>query len=246
MIPPGVRGVFSLNGVDPAEGEALADLLIADGRREAVVLHTASPQMAEEFRWFDEAFRARGGRVSRVLTYAPGATGFAQQMGEVTRLVPAALVMIVPPEDVELVAPQLAFYGVDRLPGILLFGTTSWTSGSVLSAVQARSVEGIRAVTTWFGDDEFGPGWDAFIQAYEDHFRRTLRSPTSALGYDAARLLLRAAREGGGTAEGTLRAFENIRSFAGATGFLSVIDGRIRRSYVPVRIENREPVLISR
>jgi ABC-type branched-subunit amino acid transport system substrate-binding protein len=246
MIPPGARGVFSLNGVDPAEGEALADLLIADLRREAVVLHTASPQMAEEYRWFDEAYRARGGRVTRVLTYAPGATGFAEQMSEVMRLVPSALVMIIPPEDVELVAPQLAFYGVDRLPGILLFGNASWSSASVLAGVQARSVEGIRAVTSWFGQDEFGPGWDAFVQAYEDHFRRTLRSPTSALGYDAARLLLRAAREGGGTPEGTLRALENIRSFPGATGLLSVIDGRVRRSYVPVRIENREPVLIQR
>lgn len=246
MIPVGARGVFTLNGVDPAEGEAIADLLIADGRRETIVLHAASPQMEEEFRWFDEAYRARGGRVTRVLTYAPGVTGFVAQMTEVMQLVPGALVMIVPPEDVELVAPQLAFYGVDRLPGILLFGSASWTSAPVLAAVQARSVEGIRSVTSWFGDDEFGPGWDAFVQAYEEHFRRTLRSPTSALGYDAARLLLRAAREGGGTPEGTLRALENVRSFPGATGLLSVIDGRIRRSYVPVRIENREPVLITR
>ena len=246
MVPAGAQGVFSLTGVDPAEGEALADLLIADGRQSAVVLHTATAQMAEEFRWFDEAYRARGGQVSRVLTYSPGATGFAEQMNEVMRLAPNALVMIVPPEDVELVAPPLAFYGVDRIPGIFVYGSASWTSATVLATVQDRSVQGVRAVTSWLGEDEFGPGWDAFVQAYEDHFRRTLRSPTSALGYDAARLLLRASREGGGTPEGTLRALEDIRDFQGATGLLSVIDGRIRRSYVPVRIQNREPVLITR
>lgn len=246
VLPPGAQGVFSLNGVDPGEGEALADLVIARGARDAMVIYSASPDMEEALRWFSAAYGARGGTILRALTYPPGATSFEAELREVVRVRPSGLVFLVPPEDVELLAPQVAFYGVDQLPGLTLFGNSSWASGAVLDAVQARSVEGVFAVTSWVGDGEFGPGWGQFVDAYEAHFRRSLISPTPALGYDAARLLLRAAREGGGTPQGTLRALEQIQSFPGATGFLSVVDGRIQRSYVPVRIENRRPVLVDR
>lgn len=246
VLPAGAEGVFSLNGVDPGEGEALSDLVLSRGAREVVVLYAASPEMEEELRWFSQPYTSGGGRIVRTLGYPPGSTSFESVLGEAVRARPAGLVLLVPPEDVELLAPQVAFYGVDQLPGLTLFGNSSWTSGAVLDAVQARSIEGVFAVTSWIGEDEFGPGWDQFKTAYEEHFRRSLRSPTPALGYDAARLLLRAAREGGGTPEGTLRALEQIQGFPGATGFLSVIDGRIRRTYVPVRIENRRPVLVDR
>ena len=245
LLPDGTEGVFSLNGIDPNAGGALAALVLARGVTEAVIIHTASPEMEEEFRWFREAYTSGGGSVTRVLTYPTGATSFQDQMSEVVQLGARGLVLILPPEDVELLAPQIAFYGVDELPGLRVFGNQSWTLEGVLQNVQARSTEGVFAVTSWVGEGEFGPGWDAFVEAYEDHFQRSLRSPTPALGYDAARLLLRAAREAGGRPEETLRAFERIQAFPGATGFLSVQDGRVRRSFVPVRIENRRLVLLN-
>ena len=210
-----------------------------------MVIHTASPEMEEEFRWFREASTGGGGFVARILTYPPGTTSFQQQMNQIVQLAPRGLVLLLPPEDVELVAPQIAFYGVDELPGLRVFGNQSWTSEGMLQSVQARSTEGVFAVTSWVGQGEFGPGWDAFVEAYEAHFQRSLRSPTPALGYDAARLLLRASREAGGRPDETLRAFERIQGFPGATGFLSVEDGRVRRSFVPVRIENRRLVLLT-
>jgi ABC-type branched-subunit amino acid transport system substrate-binding protein len=96
--------------------------------------------------------------------------------------------------------------------------------------------------TTPGGDH--GPGWEEFVQAYEEHFQRSLRSPTPALGYDAARLLIEANRRGDGTPEGTLRALERIRDFPGATGLLSIVDGRIQRTYLPVRIDARRLIPI--
>jgi len=245
FLPQGVDAVYSLNGIDPAAGEALAALVLAREIREVVAIHPASAEMEEEFRWFREAYARGGGAVSWVLNYAPGATSFQEQMREIVLLAPRAVVLVLPPEDVELLAPQIAFYGVDDLPGLLLFGNQSWTSEGVLQSVQTRSTEGVFSITSWVGQGEFGPGWDRFVEAYEQHYQRSLRSPTAALGFDAARLLLRAAREGGGTPEGTIAAFERIRGFPGATGFLSVVDGRIRRSFVPVRIENRRLVLLT-
>ncbi len=245
LVPQGAQGIFSLNGVDPNAGEALAQLVLSWGIREIVTLHTGSTEMEEEFGWFREAFVAGGGRVVRVLTYPPGATGFQSHMSQILQLNPRGLVLLLPPSDVELLAPQIAFYGVDELPDLTIFGNQSWTSEGVLQSVQARSTEGVLAVTSWVGQGEFGPGWQAFVEAYEEHFRRSLRSPTAALGYDAARLLLRATREGAGTPAGTLEALERIQGLPGATGFLSVVDGRIRRSFVPVRIENRRLVLLT-
>ena len=245
LLPQGAQGVFSLNGVDPAAGEALAALVLSRGIREVVALHAASAEMEEEIRWFREAYARGGGTIVRAVTYPPGATGFRLQMREILGLNPRGLVLLLSAEDVELVAPQIAFYGVDEIPDLTIFGNQSWTSDGVLQSLQARSTEGVFAVTSWVGEGEFGPGWDTFVQAYEDHFRRSLRSPTPALGYDAARVLLRAARQGGGTPDGTLQALERIQGFPGATGFLSVVDGRIRRSFVAVRIENSRLVLLT-
>ena len=244
LIPEGLSGVYSLNGIDPNAGAALAELALARGVGNAVVLHTDSPEMHEEFEWFSEAYRSGGGRIVRVITFPPGSTGFAAQMREVRELQPEGLVLILPPGDVELLGPQIAFYGVDGIPGIRIFGSQAWTSESVLQNVQARSTEGVFSVTSWAETGVYGPGWQRFVQAYEEHFQQSLRSPTAALGYDAARLLLRAARAGAGNPAATAAGFEAIVGYAGATGLISVADGRIRRSFVPVRIENRSLVLL--
>ncbi len=245
MIPEGVAGVYSLNGIDPNAGAALAALVLSRDVGEAVAVHTDSPEMREEFGWFSSAYTEGGGRISGVLTYPPGATGFREQMFEIIEMAPEGLVLILPPGDVELVAPQIAFYGVDELVGLRIFGNQSWTSEALLQSVQARSTEGVFSVTSWAVAGAYGPGWQSFVEAYEEHFQRSLRSPAAALGYDAARLLLRAARAAGGDPTATAEAFEEIVGHVGATGLISVTDGRIRRSFVPVRIENRSLVLLN-
>ena len=124
-------------------------------------------------------------------------------------------------------------------------GSESWTESAALEAIQPRHTDGVLAVTSWPQEGEFGPAWARFVTAYEGHFQQTLRSPTAALGYDAARLLLTASRLGGGLPSGMLRALREIRDFAGATGVLSVVDDRIVRRHYPVRIESRRLVPLS-
>ncbi|MSR22533.1 MAG: hypothetical protein EXR92_03150 [Gemmatimonadetes bacterium] len=246
-VPPGLEGVYTLTGIDPEAGRALAALVLREGLRRVVVLHSASNEMNEEARWFRQAFEGGGGVVARTLTYPPGTTGFGPQLEEVVRLAPAGLVLLLPQGegDVELLAPQVSFYGVREVEGIRLFGNESWTEAAVLQAVQRRHMEGVRAVTSWPVEGEFGPAWTRFVMAYEERFQRTLRSPTPAWGYDAARLLLSASRLGGGLPAGTLRALREIRDFQGATGILSVVDDRIVREYFPVRIGNGRLVSLS-
>jgi ABC-type branched-subunit amino acid transport system substrate-binding protein len=241
LLPSGVGDVMSLTGVDPAASRALARLAVDAGIREVVVLHPRTGAMTQEAMHFRQAFQELGGTVRREVVYNPGTTNFADPFGQVVSLRPQGLVLILPPEDVELVAPQIAYFGVDDLE-IAILGSEAWSSEGVLMNVNPRHTEGVLTVSSRSGPDSFGPRWDAFVDSYESHFQRTLRSPLPALGYDAALLLIHAARQGDGSPQGTARALASIRGFEGATGVLDVVDGRIQRSYEPVRIEDRQPV----
>lgn len=241
LLPQDVPNVLSLTGVDPAAPRALARLALDAGVREVVILHPRTTDMTEQAQTFVDAFQGGGGVVRQRLTYAPGNTNFEEPFEEVVRLEPDGLVLLLPPEDVEQVAPQVAFYEVNEME-ITILGSEAWSSEDVLQRVNPRHTEGVLTVTSRTDPDGFGPRWDRFVEGYESHFQRTLRSPLPALGYDAALLLLHAAREADGSAEGTARALENVRGFEGATGVLDVVDGRIQRSYQPVRIEDRRSV----
>lgn len=238
-LPPGGVGVYSLTASGPGPSRLLARMALNREVGTAVVVHPSTSDMAAQAWWFQDAFEAGGGYVMRTLSYPPGTTSFEAYLGPVVELEPDALILLLPPEEVERVAPQIAYWGVDDLEDLLIFGNESWTSQRVLESVPVRHTNGILSVTSRGSGGELGPGWDEFEEAYEEHFMRSLRSPMPALGYDAARLLMEAAREGDGTPEGTLRAMERIRDFPGATGLISVVDGRIQRSYLPVLIENR-------
>lgn len=241
VIPEGVDHVYSLTGVDPGSAETLARLALEAGVSEVVVVHPRREDMLEESRNFRAAFEGGGGVIRRVLMYAPGTTDFSEPFQEVVRLSPRGLVLLLPSEEIELVAPQVAFFGVDDLD-IVILGNDAWSSEAVLDRVPTRHTDGVLTVTSREGPGTFGPGWHSFVESYESHFRRTLRSPLPALGYDAANLFLAAVQAGDGTPEGTIRALEGIRGYPGATGRLSVVDGRIRRTWTPVRIENRDPM----
>lgn len=241
LLPSGMADVMSLTGVDPAASRALAQLARDAGVREVVVLHPRTAAMTQEAMHFREAFQELGGTVRREVVYNPGTTNFADPFGQVVGLRPQGLVLILPPDDVELVAPQVAYFGVDDLE-ITILGNESWSSEGVLMSVNPRHTEGVLTVSSRSGPDTFGPRWDTFVESYESHFQRTLRSPLPALGYDSALLLIYAARQGDGSPESTARVLATIRGFEGATGVLDVVDGRIQRSYQPVRIEDRQPV----
>jgi len=241
IVPRGQRGVFSLNSVDPSAYTELAALALRAGVRDLVILHPRDAEMDQAAGYFQEAYQAAGGTIRRTLTYALGTTTFEEPFAEVRRLRPAGLVLLLPPGEIELVVPQVAYYGVDDME-IAILGSEAFASPSVLQEVNPRHTEGVLTVTAREPSGEMGPGWAGFVREYEEHFQRTLRDPTPALGYDAARLLMYAVREGGEDGEEMIRALEAVRDYPGATGLISVIDGRIQRQYRPVRIENRQAV----
>ncbi|TVP44953.1 MAG: ABC transporter substrate-binding protein [Gemmatimonadales bacterium] len=238
LVPEGVEGVYSIAAVDPEAFRVLADMIWRDGSRQVVVLHSRSQEEQAELRWFREAFEARGGEVLRTFSYASGATTFAEPLQAIASMRPRALLILVPPEDLELVAPQLDYYGVTQGSDVRIYGNAAWTLEGVLEGVPTRYTDGVRTVSSHVGDG-FGPEWRRFVNAYESHFQRTLRNPAPGLGWDAARLLLHAASIAGNSPEEVARGITQIRDFPGATGTFSYRNGWLGRSYTPVRIENR-------
>lgn len=239
-VPADAVGVYSLSGVDPEAMVALARYARRTGIRTVVILHPDMEASHEEAQAFTRAFQEVDGAVLRRIAFARGTTDFAEQMASVRALAPDAVLLPLTERDVELVAPAVAYYGLEE-DGIRVLGTAAWASPEVLRRVDPRHTEGVVAVAPLM-QAAATETRARFVSEYESLFRKSLRTPIPALGYDAARLLLEAYEGGARTPEEVRQRLESIRDFPGATGVLSVRDGRIVREYRLVRLEEGVPV----
>lgn len=241
-IPPGAEAVYSLNGRDPGAALALARYAASRNIGTVVIVHAGTPKHTFEARTFSDEFQRLGGSVLREVSYPPGSTFFEEPLRTVQNLLPEALVLPVPVADIQLVAPQLTYFGLDTL-GVRVLGTEEWGEPDVVSSVEPRHLNGVVVATPRPPGGEM-PGWARFVSEYETVHQQTLRSRIPALGYDAAGLLLEAVSRGAREPEEIPRALNEIRGFEGATGYLSVEDGQIRRRYHVMRLRNRETISV--
>jgi ABC-type branched-subunit amino acid transport system substrate-binding protein len=253
-----VDGAYTLSGADPLAAAAMARYAARQGFLRVAVIHSRAPESTEEADAFVSALQETGTALAGRFEYAAGATYFGDQIrgarealrGEEIRalglgpddtlhvevLEPVAVFLPIPAEDVELVAPQVTFFGLDTL-AIRTLGTSGWTDAQTLKTVDQRHTTGVVATAPVdVGPDS--PGFARFREAFESHFRRTLVSPVPALGYDSALLLLEATRNGARSPADVHDALERIRNLEGATGTFSVVDGRVVRRTHIVQIEH--------
>lgn len=254
----GAEGAYALAGADAQAAAAMARYAAQAGFKRVAVIHSLAPESVEEAEAFAGALATLGVPVAGRFSYPAGTTSFRDQILGARQalraaelraldlgpddtlhaelLDPVAIFAPVPPEDVELLAPQIIFHGLDTL-AIATLGTSGWTDAQTLEAVDDRHTTGVVA-TAPVGVGPGTPGEVKFQQAYERHFQRSLVSPVPALGYDAALLVLEAARAGARTPGQLRSSLERLRGVEGVTGTFSVIAGRvIRRTHV-VRIEH--------
>lgn len=256
---------YTLSGADPQAAAAMARYASQAGFARVAVIHSQAPESVEEADAFVTTAEALGLSVAGRFAYEAGATYFQGQIlgaqeslrGEEIRalnlgpddtlhvedLEPVAVFLPIPPEDVELLAPQVVFFGLDTL-AIQTLGTSGWTDAQVLATVDTRHTTGVIA-TAPVDAGEGTPGYTRFRQAYEEHFQRSLVSPVPALGYDAAMLLLEAGRAGVGSPTQLRNNLERIRALPGATGTFSVLGGRVLRRTRVVRIDHGSLIPIS-
>jgi len=253
-VVAGAENVYTLGGPDLEGARALARWAAGSGISRVALLHPRGPGPEAEASAFTTAFRAAGGSVLGQFLYDQGTTHFETQLQSIEALLPDALVLPIPAEDVEIVAPQITFFGIDTLD-VRILGTGGWTRQDVLDAVSTRHTDGVVAVTP----DPIGPGGSpgaqALVRAYEALYRRTLRSPVPAVGYDAAALMLEALRGGARSPTNIAAALGRIGAFPGATGQLGIENGRAVRGTELVCLHDRtmspiatgeQPVLVDR
>ncbi len=230
-------GVYSLGAASPLAARTLARSLAGLGHATAVVLHGSGHGEVLEARAFADAFAEAGGVVERHVEYPSGATTFLEPLAEVEPLAPELLVVLSSPTDLELLAPQMSFMGLDTL-GIQVAGTSAWTSPEVTSSVAQRHTDRVIAVSSTPPAEPGGSSEPAaaFRAAYEDRFRKTLQSGVPAVAFDLFRMALAAHGEGRTRPGGAAVGVESMRRFRGVTGTFSVVDGRLEREAFPVRI----------
>lgn len=237
-VVAGAENVYTLGGPDLAGARALARWAAGSGISRVALLHPRGTESEEEASAFTEAFRAAGGSVLGRFLYDQGTTYFQTHMRSIEALLPDALVLPIPAEDVEIVAPQITFFGIDTLD-VRILGTGGWTRQDVLGAVSARHTDGVVAITPDPIGQSQSPGAQALVRAYERLYRRTLRSSVPAVGYDAAALMLEALRGGARSPTNIAAALGRITDFPGATGQLGIENGRAVRGNQLVCMHNR-------
>ena len=238
VVPEGSTGVYSLSGADPGAARALARYAISSDLYTAVVVYPESTDGAYEARAFSEAFQSSGGLILGEISYPTGATFFEEQLRQAEALLPDVLVLPLPARDVELIAPQVTFFGLDSLE-IRILGTNGWSEEAMLSRVDTRHTNGVVTASPQPAEGEL-EGYLRFVEAYESYYQRTLPDLVPALGYDAAALLLEAIRRGASTPGDLLETLEAMPGFSGATGRLFVDDGRVVRDHFVGCLQDRQ------
>jgi ABC-type branched-subunit amino acid transport system substrate-binding protein len=237
VVPAGAADVYALQGAEDGAARAIAEYASDRGIATAVLIYPDVMEATREAAAFRDAFGALGGTILRDIPYTRGTTYFEEQMRAAASLDPDVVVFPIPASDVELLAPQVTFFGLDSL-GIQVLGTGGWTDPSVLARVDSRHTNGVVAA---------GPqpaagvsqGATDFREAYERYFSNTLRSAVPAYGYDAARLLLEVIDRGARTPQAVATGLRSLQGLEGATGRFSVEDGHLTRSHFVVCLQNQ-------
>jgi len=239
---PSAPNVYALNAPDVLGAEALARYAAEMGWSRVALLYPRSGAHRRQAEAFAAAFRTQGGRIVADMPYDAGTTTFATHIRAIAAATPQALFVPAPERDVHQIAPQITYYGLAGA-GVKVLGGESWTAESVRNRVPARYLEGV-VVATPLPPASAEVAWDEFVARYEEAYRRSLRHPFPALGYDAMTLVLAAVDAGADSPAEVAEAMRRIRGLRAATGVLSVEQGRIVRRPFLVRYEQGqlEPV----
>ena len=234
QLPYGRRGVYSLAAGDPEAGRTLARALWDLGYADAVIIHSRSSRESVEMDAFRLEFLSLGGVIERRIRYDPGETTFEEDLTQAKALGPALLVVAAPPADIELLAPQIAFFGLDEIE-LQVAGTAGWTDPLVVEGVARRHTDSVIAVSATPPGEVREPPPE-FVEAYETLFQRSLTSMIPVAGFDLLRMAVNAHREGARSPDEVIAILEELGPFEGVTGTYSFADGRLTRQFYPVRI----------
>ncbi|HEX7119658.1 MAG TPA: ABC transporter substrate-binding protein [Longimicrobiales bacterium] len=232
------ENAYAMNAPDALGAETLGRYAASRGWLRVGLLYPRTAAYRRQARAFAAALLEEGGRIVAEVPYDSGTTTFATHLKAIAAAAPQAVFLPVPERDVHQIAPQITYYGLAGA-GVHVLGGDGWTAESVRRQVAARYLDGVVAATPLPPSSD-AVGWDDFVARYEQAYRRSLRDPYPALGYDAMRLLLAgldSVAAGRGDLAEAIRAIGGLR---GATGVLMVERGRVVRRPFVVTYEQGE------
>ncbi|MBI2401042.1 MAG: penicillin-binding protein activator, partial [Deltaproteobacteria bacterium] len=216
------------------QGRALAGYSAGKGQKKFAVLYPQTNYGVELARYFEMAVKERGGAVVRQAAYAPGTADFSTEVKrifgvkatekmdgrrKVREFTPTVKVdaLFLPDsfEAAALIVPYLDYYNIK---GVQLLGANGWNSPR-LPELAGKSVEGAVFVDGFFAASGKS-GTEEFTRRFVDAYGKE-PGVLSAQAYDAARMLMIAAKDQGMDREYVAGRLRGLKDFRGATGSIS-------------------------
>jgi branched-chain amino acid transport system substrate-binding protein len=217
--------VHVLNRTDPELARELARFAV-DGLK----LHTFAILASDDERGnlladtFARAVRESRGVVVSNQRYSGQTSTFENQLNLLQRYLPDAVYLPAKTNEITQIASQVYYYG---LGDVRLLGAEYWDSERVIR-LGGEYVDGAVFASAFYAEGE-GLRWKEFKELYETTHRRPVNR-YSALGYDAAAIILAAAGSMPSHRQLLARNLNRFLHFSGAMGIYSVEDsGLVRR-----------------
>jgi len=196
-----------------------AAVLVKEGSTYANLLHG----------YFETRFEELGGKLLAVETYSLDPDDIRSKVANLPKA--DLIYLAAQPDDVALVVPALRDAGI----ATPILGGDGLDIGDAWADVKdARDI--YFTTHAYLGEDNPNPAVKEFRAAFSEAYPAKVPDAFTALGFDAARLLMAAIDKAGSTnPEAVLRALAETTDFAGVTGTISFAPGsRIPRKSVTI------------
>jgi branched-chain amino acid transport system substrate-binding protein len=184
--------------------------------RAAVLSSVSSAQSAGLAKFFRESFTAEGGTIVADQKFSEGDKDFRAQLTAIKAAGAEGIFVPAYYTEAALVCKQARELGL----AVPLFGTDGWESAEFLS-IGGAAVEGCYIVTHYSPENQ-----SPLVVAFDARFQKRWGVPSnalSALGYDAAMMLVDAIKRAGTTAGPKLRdALATTKNFPGVAGTITL------------------------
>lgn len=230
--------VHAINIQNPEEMHELASFAVRDlGLQMFAILAPETEKgglLTENFR---RAVNRAGGVVVSVGEYSESSGNYEEQMTILQRYLPDAIYIPAETNDITQIASQIHYYGLGQAR---ILGTENWRSARVMR-MGGDYVDGALFASSFHEESE-SLRWAEFKGLYESTFRRPVNR-YSALGFDAASLILAAAGSFPVSRGYLATSLNGIRDFSGAYSQYSIReDGVVRRRTYILQLDSGEVI----
>jgi branched-chain amino acid transport system substrate-binding protein len=210
--------IFRVCFLDEFQGRLLARFAFnhLNARKIAIMTDVKQDYSVDLTRFFKEEFTKLGGLILREQSYSSGDTDFRAQLSTIRAVRPDAVCVPGYYPEVSILIKQARSVGL-TMP---LIGCDGWANQSLID-VGGKAVEGCY-FTNHFSPDDPAAVVRTFVDRFKEKFGKA-PDTFSALGYDAASLLIEAIKKAGSPNRAAVReALSGISGFEGVTGKISI------------------------